>query len=479
MLSASENNIPDFLGLTERTSSPLTSSKDFLRRSDIECEWCRWLIETPEVPGVKELLLDMFGRWQGERLCFAVITSESERLRKIKGPEAWEAFFVPRNASVAGYMCLGSEGWTTYKSHNEAYEFARTSTAAFLIVALKAEPKKVRPIPWRKTITSSQVSLPRISCGGSTLFQHDLAKFKYAGQLKKSSFSPYMPYSSILSERATKCPSERCSFYGLLSCVHQFMKKPRAQLHSLTMHVLEDGDGECYLVNITDVIWAERELLTMMPVLGMEPKSPVMRAPMKSKTDTKKCAMDLLGKSLARVPYVDSTEIREKNIALYPLSLPSIHSPRSPSLQIHPSIPQSLSEVADKLDEQRRRLELTKHALMISAMLGRPGLKEAVKTAWLELAKVDSLRRFFQGVPEDRLMQAAEQFYGLLTQPRGGLIAKRLRQSHQNMRITSDMYDTFACILAKTLMAEGVTEEEKEALMERFMAYKQDLTNEA
>lgn len=481
MLSASEPVIPNYLGLTERTSSPLNGSKDFLHRSDLECEWCRSLIEGQEVQGVREYLLDMFGRWRGERQCFALLTQGLEKMRRIKGPEAWEAYFALRaeEKQTFGYMCFANETWTTVQTHEEAYDFAASAFDTFLVITLQAEPRKVKQVPWRRTL-SSQISLPRLACSGNVspaYFQHDLAKFKYAGQLKKSSFSPYMPYSSVLSERVPKFAGDRSNCCGLVSSVQAFLRKPRAVLHSLVVHVLEDCCGNCYLVNVTNVVWAERELLTVIPVLNEEPKSPIPQLPARLKFEAKKSALDLFTRSLVKAPYIDSSEIRQKNIDLYRRSLPNQPGQTSSSVSF-PSVSHSLTEIADKLDDQRRKLELSKHVQTVSAVLSRPGLKEAVQSAWLELIKSDILRRYFQGVSEERLVHIAEQFYATLVQPRSGLIGKRIRQSHQNVRVTGEIYDSFAGALATVLRTEGVPGEEREALLERFKDYKQDLVTE-
>lgn len=481
MLSASEPVIPNYLGLTERTGSPLNTSKDCLHRSDFECEWCRSLLEGQEVQGVREYLLDMFGRWRGERQCFALLTKGLDKARRVKGPEAWEAYFglQAEAKQTYGYMCLANETWTAVQTYAEAYEFAASAFGAFLVITLQAEPRKVKQVPWRRSL-SSQVSLPRLVCSGNAspaYFQHDLAKFKYAGQLKKSSFSPYMPYSSVLSERVPKFAGDRSNRCGVVGCVQAFLRKPRAVLHSFVVHVLEDCEGDCYLVNVTNVVWAEREVLTVIPVLCEERKSPKLQLPARLKTEAKKSNFDLLTRSLVRAPYIDSSEIRQKNIDLYRRSLLNQQAQSSPGLSF-PSATHSLTEIADKLDEQRRKLELSKHAQTVSAILSRPELKEAVKSAWLELIKGDVLRRYFQGVSEERLVYIAEQFYATLIQPRSAFIGKRVRQSHQNVKVTSEAYDAFTGTLAKVLRTEGVEGEEKEALLERFRDYKQDLVTE-
>jgi truncated hemoglobin YjbI len=482
MLSASEPVIPYISGFTDRSSSPLNSSKDLLHHPDLECEWCKSLLDSQDVQGAKEFLLDMFGRCRGERQCFALLTTWLERVRRVKGPEAWQAFFEKQEEmkQPAGYMCLAHEVWSTYKTTEEAYEFAACAFDTFLVIALQAEPKKVKQIPWKRN-SSSQVSFPRIVCSGSmspSHFQHNLARFKYAGQLKKSSFSPYMPYSSVLSERVPKFAGDRTNYCGLIGSAQLFMKNPSAVLHSMVVHVLEDCSGDHYLVNITSVVWEEKGLLTLIPIMGEEPKSPTLSLPAKLKTEAKKSAMDLFTRSITRAPYIDSTEIRQKNIDLYQRSLPNQQGRSSPPVPFLPPVTHSLTEIADKLDEQRRKLELSKHAQVIYTTLNRPGLKESVQLAWLELTKNDLLRRFFQGVSEERIMLVAEQFYATLIQPRTSFIGKKIRQSHQNMRLTGEMYDAFANTLLKVLRTEGLNEEESEMLLERFKAYKQDLVTE-
>ena len=435
MLSASEPVIPYISAFTDRSSSPLNSSKDLLHHSDLECEWCKSLLDSQDLQGVKEFLLDMFGRCRGERQCFALLTRGLERVRRVKGPEAWQAFFEKQEETKQpiGYMCLAHEVWSTYKTAEEAYEFAACAFDTFLVIALQAEPKKVKPIPWRRN-SSSQVSFPRLVCSGSmspSHFQHNLARFKYAGQLKKSSFSPYMPYSSVLSERVPKFTGDRTNFCGLIGSARLFLKNAGAVLHSMVVHVLEDCNGDHYLVNITNVVWEEKGRLTLMPIAGEEPRIPTLTLPAKLKTEAKKSPVDLFTRSITRAPYIDSTEIRQKNIDLYQRSLPNQLGCSSPSVPFLPLVTHSLTEIADKLDEQRRKLELSKQAQLIYATLNRPEFRESVQLAWRELTKNDLLRRYFQGVPEERVMLVADQFYLTLIQPRTSSIGKNIdRRAH-------------------------------------------------
>ena len=451
-LSASDSCVPAYVCedrvMLRRLATPCRSARQPTDADYTEFKWCQLLAGITEPTALQPYLLDMFGLWEAGQGCYALLCRESDGAKKLKGTQAAQAFY---SQPAEGYMVTTKNSWKLVNTHTEARELTGQAVNCFLVLRLTAPVKRIRRFPWRReSKPSGRSPFENLS------FQHDLRKFRYAGQLKKSSFSPYMPYRSVLHE---KLPELSCSrMEKLLALVLETLEGDRVYVQSLTLHILEDTEGRLFLLNVSQIVWAERERHTLPPVISV-PAAPASK-PRRSKRGTKESARNLFSRSIVHPPYIDLTDIQRENIRMYspPLSdrLPATEDFSQPASPLA----HTLAEIAKKMDSQRQQC----------SKLLNPNLKAAVRDACGRLANDNLLGHYFS--PDGH---SSDQLFLALSSPRNIYLSRRIQQTHKKFSITNLRLKHFTEVFRETLREHRVSEQAEAEVVARLLDYGQDV----
>lgn len=424
-------------------------------------EWCMRLFEGPDTTYMRPWMLDMYGKWRENSSCFAVLGQGSDQVRRAKGLEAYEAFFNGRQTKH--FAIFTKDYWRFLSSLSEAKASARTCDL-FLLVALPAKPAQISRIPWRRgTVVACITQTPRSECSSPRASLHDLSKFHYAGQLKKSSFSPLLPYNSVLLRKPLQqdTPSD---LSDLVSFAQISIQQERYTVDSMALHVLEDCEGGRWLLNVTNVRWCEKERKTLPPV-SIRPEE-IKRA---LHSQVKSCARSLFAKSLKRPPYIDTAEIHRKNVDFYTRTLSKdCYSPRLLSQPASPAS-RSLTQIAARLDRRKHSCLQSKQPQIAFT---DTDLKDVIHKIYLQFQGDEALGRYFAS---SRIQHLSEQFYQAIIRPKDYSASLRVRAAHQGLRISSDAFTQFLTGFRVALQEAEVAEETVETVCERMGSYEQDV----
>ena len=423
-------------------------------------EWCLRLAEGPDASYLRPWMLDMYGRWRDSSSCFAVLGQVSDQARA-KGLEAYEAFFNERQTQHFAFFT--KDYWRFLSSLSEAKASARTADL-FLLVALPAKPVQLSRILWRKGAVAASISqTPRSECSSPRASLHDLSKFHYAGQLKKSSFSPLLPYNSVLLRKPPQQDAPP-DVSDLVRLAQVSLQQERYLVDSMALQVVEDCEGGRWLLNVTNVRWCERERKTLPPIsIRSEEGKTTLRSKVKS------CARELFAKSLKRPPYIDTAEIHRKNVDMYVRTLSK--DCYSPGLALRPASPVSwsLTQIAARLDRHKNSCPPSKQP---QVALADNDLKDLIHKIYLRFQGDEALGRYFAS---SRIQHLSEQFYQAIARPKDYCASLRVRAAHQGLCISSDTFTQFLSGFRAALQDAQVAEETVDAICERMGSYEKDV----
>ena len=482
-ISVSESRIPDYLSIEGGTRCrSFTASQENIHASDCEFEWVLRLMQAQDVTYMRPYLPDLFVSWKSGRTVTAFTGCGSDTVKKSKGAEAWGSFFFQPTDVPRTYQVSHSNAWKTFPAIEDAHEFATITRDSYLIAALPEKPRKIRLVQWRRDarleeyipgVTRSRNSSPR-----NSVFQHDIGKFRYAGRLKKSSFSPYLPYSSVLTDKLPRSAGVNPDVTELIQSVRLFLTKDRFSLHSMTLHVAEDLSGSVSLLNVTDLLWAEKERKTLPPIIAVCNSTPTLPDIVQPKSDTKRSAESLFARPLVRPPYIDSSEIQRKNIDMYARTFSdrawrteevpeAVPAPLSP-------VARSLNQIAERFDQQRQQLEVSRLIHSKTAKLGI-NFKDLIRKAYGRFERDDLLSRFFHS--DTGVQHLSEQFYMAITTPKNYYLSRRIHSVHQRYGITLEHFEQFLAKFREVMHEHGVSEEDADMVVSNIMSYKQDVVS--
>lgn len=393
-------------------------------------------------------LLDMLGRDSESACTWALLDFDSQGPRKLRGMEAFSEFF---SKSTCGNFALYSKDtWRLFSSLKEA-KVAAGSAGPFLLVALPVSPQRIYRVPWRKGQLPT-VSTPRSECSSprkSTRFQH-------TKMLKKSSFSPLLPYHSPQSGHAS---FERLAdlAQSCLDCV---------SVDSMTLHVLEDSNGRQWLLNATNVSYTDKEqqFLPRLTSRSEEVKDT-------TRFNLSSSAKSLFSKTLQRPPYIDMSEVHRKNVDFYRRNL--LKMPFNPSSCSLPTSPasQSLARISGKLDQCRFSCIAEEAELLTFSSVA---LQEIIRKMYEKFQGDEVLGRYFAC---KHLQHLSTHFYRAIVQPKNYSLSVKVKAVHQGLCISPDTFAIFATGFQEAMREANIPEEVANLIKERVTSYESEVVS--
>ena len=424
------------------------------------------------------------------------------------------------NSVSSGYKVLFTQPeaeklWRATREHSKIMQR--------YIVPNAAEPKKMRVI-WnrsgeikrywihKKTIGTvfKGRRLPRSNSYNAltSSYKYDLCAFSHAGQLKKSSFSPYLPFRSVLLEELSqkqslssrtspvrhKTKTTNDSF--LVSSRHQgdstielvTESVPKAErmsqtlrevlnhflvteddiIESLAYDVIQSAAGEFYLLNTKWMVMGKKPIEQAVYVVVEPSKTP---EPQGREVNVRKKFSHVMMSPrsecpIHKAPFIDLKDIQLQSTKNYLSKLPALQnrSPMQGNTPCDPLIPHlrdSLNQAESRLDSllnaanahRARNKEVEKVKLekysekMLEQVLGK--VYERVRTDF-------ALCDFFRGKNKAEINMIKQGFSKAFTGIDNYYFKRSVKKIHEGMGISSTVFSKFVIIFIEVMREEGI-----------------------
>ena len=461
-------------------------------------DWCKYLVKSVQSAPIRLEVPTMFLFSKPSRAYFSLSSSPSREVSITQGMSAWASFFPSQSTDQSSvYLAFDRTGVKKIDKSSEAHHYATHTLDTFAIIKLDFELKEFVTVRWSgKTgvnvlYDEEEAKKPELTRANST-FQHDLARFQYAGRLKKSSFSPMLPYNSTLTGKMVarlkvRSPKARRSIGSqsadaMVAAVCRFMQRGVEMVGSMIMHVIETGEGRWLLFNVTEVQWSSSP--SLQP-LCLPPLKQVPEEPLEPRVSARSSLKDWgLSASLKRVPYVDLSEIQQNNIRLYPsiAAKRSHYHHRSMTVIEKPTsvLDHPIDHVVSQLDRKSGDVKLHRELLEDSRRLKltsstNPGHIQRLATkAYTACIRDDSLKRFFRLPQGPTINHLSGMFEQAITSVHNGSLAKRISTVHKKFGVTEEDFTHFVDIFTSALRTE-LCPEDVELITRQMLRYKPEI----
>ena len=477
-----------------------------------------------------------------------LFNDEKRSLRLYESSEALEQFFAqcchrlsPSESSLplyiyhsegAGYRVLfdPAEAVRLWKGSREA-----SRTLQRYVVPRATEPTKIRVV-WRKDqgfrrfrIQKKSLAVfkgsqaPRSNSYNSltSAYKYDLCTFRHAGQLKKSSFSPYLPFKSVLYEelsrqqasksgRTSPLPHSNDSFLvssrlqgdyrieeiaevlpvaermaqTLRDAIGRVVLGETEVLEALAYDVIQGTAGEFYLVSAK---WIQ---VGKHPVAAVAcPTDCTMQLkgelPTRDRGLRRKFTRILLSQHsspMPKAPFIDLKDIQANQVLHYqphsPLSLPSYEP--DPMLT---HLRASLSEAESRLDSmQQHAAQYRSHSKEVQTVkLQQYSEKklEQVLAKVYERMRTDPLTMdYFGGKNKGEINMIKQGFYKAFTGVDNYYFKRNVKKRHEGMGISARIFAQFMRIFVEVMREEGVKSDDIHLVEGHLRRFAEDIVED-
>ena len=457
------------LRIPAASSDPLLSERLPLGL-DLEYEWWQGLLETADSSLWARLIQPMLGFVRTGKGFFALLP-QNGTVEKVRGTAAWAAFFSFTSPTSA-YLLLSKERVGQFSEQKAAQEAAAEITAPFLLIAHQTPFRRLRQLPWTRQNGLSEDSLKdsvSLLTSRSSYFQHDLCTYRYAGRLRKSSFSPYLPYSSVLARKVPQSKQlPQNNVQEIVGACVALMQRRAGVLEGLTLVLGEVSPARIFLVGVARPVWRKERKSTMPPLPAPLQDLPETHGPVKV---LHKSLSEAFTRPLAKFPYIDTSEIQTQNIRLYKQIV-------TQSVSLDPAVPdapcfvvaRSLASIADKLDQQKQQLHVCRQASHADMFPGQE-LHDLVRKAYHKCLKDEVLGKFFASAQEEACPHFSSQFEQALITKEKYYLSMKIRKMHSKLSISSDAFQRFVRLFHETMRENGVSESGQDVVVAHLHWY--------
>lgn len=418
----------------------------------------------------------------------------------------------------AGYRVLydSAEAVRLWKGSREA-----SRTLQRYIVPRAAEPTKIRVV-WKKDQGFRRFRIqkkafavfkgrkaPRSNSYNSltSAYKYDLCTFRHAGQLKKSSFSPSLPFKSVLYEelskqqtsksgRSTPSPvaihsnesflvssrlegdyrieevvetlpvAERMA-QTLRDAIGRVVLGEEEVLEALAYDVIQGSAGEFYLVSTKWIQVMKRPVAALPCVIG-DTADPVVDVPTQDRSLRRKFTRVLQSQrsgALPKAPFIDLKDIQAHQVLNYQPHFPTLSLP---SLDPDPALIQlrtCLSEAESHLDSMQQHAavyrSLSKEVQTVKLQQYNEKKLEQILSKVYGKMRIDPLTMdYFQGKNTGEINMIKQGFYKAFTGVDNYYFKRNVKKRHEGMGISSRVFAQFIRIFVEVMREEGVTSDD-------------------
>lgn len=450
-------------------SEPQLSERLAHEGLDLEYEWWQGMLEIADSSLWARLIQPLLGFLRTGKGFFALLP-ENGAVVKVRGAAAWAAYFSFVSAT-SSYLLISKERVAHFSEQKTAQEAAAETTESFLLIAHQTPFRRLRQLPWTRQNGLSEDSLKdsvSLLTSRSSYFQHDLCTYRYAGRLRKSSFSPYLPYSSVLARRVPQSKQlPQNDVQEIVGACVALMQRRAGVLEGMTLVLGEVAPARIFLIGVARPVWRKERKSTMPPLPAPLQDLSEAQSPVK----LHKSLSEAFTRPLAKVPYIDTSEIQTQNIRLYKQIVAQSVSldhrvPDAPCF----AMARSLTSIAEKLDQQKRQLHVCRMASQTGQLLDQE-LRDLARKAYHKCLKDDILGRFFPGTSEEACPHLSRQFEQALITQEKYYLSMKIRKIHSNLGISSDAFQRFVRLFHETMRENGVAESSQDIVVAHLHWY--------
>jgi len=369
--------------------------------------------------------------------------------------------------------------------------------------------------------------LPRSSSYNAlkSAFKYDLNAFQHAGQLKKSSFSPYYPFPSVLCDETRQKltssktalfsprPNPQCDFSSLASdyliepivgnlpkaermgqtiveVLQHFVLREMEEIEELAYDVIQAEGGNCYLLNAKWMKVGRREAVeSSLDVLETVPEGGEKLQEMRLKQKFTDLMRSIAPESpCQKAPFIDLKDIKQENQRAYlthhlhtwPLDSPPDSSTPDPLL----------SHLRSNLDQAESRL----NDLMTAATLHRARAKEAenislekyssemlhqVLTKVYDRVRADLvLCKHFHGKSRGEISMIKSGFMKAFSGVDNVYFKRNVKRAHEGMGISTTAFAQFVQIFLAVMREEGIQASDIAIVHKHLQSFTEDIVED-
>ena len=410
------------------------------------------------------------------------------------------------------------------------------------IVPKAAEPTKIR-IVWRKDqgfrrfrIQKKSLAvfkgrkMPRSNSYNSLTspYKYDLCTFRHAGQLKKSSFSPTLPFKSVLYDELRQLANKtgrsspavvqthaNDSFlvssrlegdYRIEELTEALPKAERmAQTLRDTIGKVALGEEEVMEMLAYDVIQGEAGEFYLVNTKWMQVGKAPVSAEIRSASPAEKPQVESLegqrslrerftrvilsprsGPQLSKVPFIDLKDIQ----ARHALSYRPLHPSNPPASSSFPLMDPMLLQLRTTLSEAESQLDCMQEQAAMHRYRNREVQKvkleqysekmlEQVLSRVYERVRTDTLMmEYFSGKNTGEIAMIKHSFYKAFTGVDNYYFKRNVKKRHEGMGISTKIFRQFMRIFGEVMREEGIKSDDILIVQEHLQRFAEDVVED-
>lgn len=365
--------------------------------------------------------------------------------------------------------------------------------------------------------------LPRSSSYNAlkSTFKYDLNAFQHAGQLKKSSFTPYSPFRSVLydeirqklspskaaliSPRALQYDSpgqlsdsiteplyenlpkaERMS-QTLIEILKDFVVSESEEIEELAYDVIQGVGGNCYLLDAKWVKTVKRE------VLGNSPEAPQLPLELEEKQHEMRIKQKFseLMRSIApespsqKAPFIDLKDIKQENQRAYlthhlhtwPVDSPTESTTADPLLShFRCSLDQTESKLNDLVTAASLHRAKAKEAENISLeKYSSEMLQQVLTRVYARVREDQVLCRYFHGKSRSEISMIKSGFMKAFSGVDNIYFKRNVKRAHEGMGVSTSAFAQFVEIFQAVMREEGIQASDIAIVQKHLLGFTEDI----
>lgn len=362
--------------------------------------------------------------------------------------------------------------------------------------------------------------LPRSSSYNAlkSAFKYDLNAFQHAGQLKKSSFSPYYPFRSVLYDEIRQKlsssksallsprsnPSNLPSDYQIepildslpkaermgqtiAAVLQRFLLDQREEIEELAYDVIQAAGGNCYLLNAKWVKVGRRAVVESTrneaeEVLGIDEKPQGMRVKQKFTDLMRIIAPESPSQ---KAPFIDLKDIKQENQRAYlthhlhtwPVDSPTQCQAPDPLLShLRSNLDQAESKLNDLMTAATRHREKTKEAENISLEKYSGEMLQQVLTRVYDRVRADLvLCKHFHGKSRAEINMIKSGFMKAFSGVDNIYFKRNVKRAHEGMGISTTAFAQFVQIFLAVMREEGIQASDIAIVQKHLLTFTEDI----